>query len=181
MSFLNIYIYLPCLFWFKLLNFKHFIPLSLVPQEIRAQGARAEAAFTEAMEKGSVEVYRGRIMLLGQDRAGKTSLKKFLLGIPFDPEEESTVGVKVEQTKFVVEIDQVKNWQCTDQKKLDLSEFREDIAKITAEHLKALEGRNQENIDSIKLEQEIDDLSGLHGVIVLPKIEVFTRYNDFIR
>ncbi|XP_020605026.1 uncharacterized protein LOC110043869 [Orbicella faveolata] len=118
-----------------MLNIIHFIPLSLVPQEIRAQGPRTEAAFKEAIEKG--------IMLLGQDRAGKTSLKKFPLGIPFDPEEENTVGVKLEATKFEVEVDQVKNWQCTDQKKLDLSVFREDIAKITAEHMKAMEGRKQ--------------------------------------
>ena len=52
---------------------------SLVPQEIQAQGHRAEAAFKEAIEKGSVEVYRGRIMLIGQDRAGKTSLRNFFL------------------------------------------------------------------------------------------------------
>ena len=95
----------------------HLNPLLLAPQEIQIQSHRAEAAFKQAMEKGSVEVYRGRIMLLGQDRAGKTSLKKFLLGIPFDPEEESTVGVHVEPTKFEVEIDQVKNWQSADQKK----------------------------------------------------------------
>ena len=106
------------------------------------------------MEKGSVEVYRGRIMLIGQDRAGKTSLKKFLLGIPFDPEEESTVGIKVDPTKFEVEIDQVKNWQCTDHKKLDLSEYREDIARITAEHMKALEGESQETSDVMDLEQD---------------------------
>ena len=142
-----------------MLNIIHSYPLSLVPQEIRAQGPIAEAAFKEAMEKGSVPVYRGRIMLLGQDRAGKTSLKKFLLGISFDPEEESTIGI--EPTKFEVEIDQVKEWQCTGQKKLDLSECREDIAKITAEHIKALEGKSQEAIDPFK-------------------IEVFTYYNDFI-
>jgi len=145
-----------------MLNIIHFIPLSLVPQEIRAQGPRTEAAFKEAIEKG--------IMLLGQDRAGKTSLKKFPLGIPFDPEEENTVGVKLEATKFEVEVDQVKNWQCTDQKKLDLSVFREDIAKITAEHMKAMEGRKQ----------VINDPSRLHDVIVLPTIEVFTYHNDFI-
>ena len=90
-------------------------------------------------------------MLIGQDRAGKTSLKKFLLGIPFDPEEESTVGIKVDPTKLEVEVDQVKNWQFTEHKKLDLSEYGEDIAKITAKHMKAL-----------------------------PKIEVFTYDNDFI-
>ena len=136
-----------------MLNLIHSNPLSLVPQEIRAQGLKAEAAFKEAMEKGSVPVYRGRIMLLGQDRAGKTSLKNFLLGIPFDPEEDSTVGVEVE-------IDQVKEWQRTDKKKLDLSAI-EDIAKITAENVKALEGKSQETIDPFK-------------------IEVFTYYNDFI-
>ena len=157
----------------------HFI-YSLVPKEIQAQGRRAQAAFREAMEKGSVEVYRGRIMLIGQDRAGKTSLKKFLLGIPFDPEEESTVGVKVDPAKFEVEIDQVKNWQFTDHKKLDLSEYSEDIAKITAEHMKALEGESQETTDSMDLEQELNDPSRLDDVIVLPKIEVVTYDNDFI-
>ena len=123
------------------------------------------------MEKGSVSVYRGRVMLLGQDRAGKTSLKKFLLGLPFDPKEESTKGVKVETTKFKVENDQVKDWQCTDQKKTVLSEFREDIAKITAERMKAMEGKSQETIDSMDLEQEINDPF---------KVEVFTYYNDSI-
>ena len=137
---------------------------SLVPQEIQAQGHRAEAAFQKAMDEGSVEVYRGRIMLIGQDRAGKTSLKKFLLGIPFDEKEQSTVLVEVEPTK----IDQVKNWKCTHQKELDLSEHREDIAKITAEGMK-------------DLEQERDNPSRLQDVNVLPKIEVFTYHNDLYK
>ena len=124
---------------------------SPVPKEIQAQGHRAEAAFQKAMDEGSVEVYYGRIMLIGQDRAGKTSLKKSLLGIPFDLEEESTVGV---------EVDQVKNWQLTDQKKLDLSDFREDIAKIIADGMK-------------DLEQERNDPSRLHDLF-----EVFYSFND---
>ena len=126
------------------------------------------------MEKGSVEVYRGRIMLIGQDRAGKTSLKKFLLGIPFDPEEESTVGIEVHPSKFEVEIDQVKNWQFTDHKKLDLSEYLEDIARITAEHMKALEGESQETTNSLDLEQELNDPFRRHDVIDMPKFKVFT-------
>ena len=153
-----------------MLNIILINPDLLVPQEIQTQGHRAEAAFREAMEKGSVEVYRGRIMLIGQDRAGKTSLKKFLLDIPFDPEEESTIGIKVDPTKFEVEIDQAKNWQCTDHKKVDLSEYRDDIAKITAERMKAVEGESQETTGSMDL----------HDVNVLPKIEVFTYDNDFI-
>ena len=39
-----------------------------------------------------MNVYRGRIILVGQDRAGKTSLKKSLLGLPFDFKEQSTDG-----------------------------------------------------------------------------------------
>ena len=163
-----------------MLNIILITPHSLVPQEIQAQGHRAEAAFKEAMEKGSVEVYRGRIMLIGQDRAGKTSLKKLLLGIPFDPEEESTVGIEVHPSKFEVEIDQVKNWQFTDHKKLDLSEYHDDIARITAEHMKALEGESQETTDNMDLEQELNGPFRLHDAIVLPKTEVFTYDNEFI-
>ena len=101
------------------------------------------------MRYGKVQVYRGRIMLLGQDRAGKTSLKKSLLGIPFNPEEESTVGVEVDPSKFEVDVDQVQNWQRTEQKKLDVSEFADDIARIIAKDLTETE-TDQRNIDDVK-------------------------------
>ncbi len=121
-----------------------------MPPEIRARGSRAELAFQRAMRNGRVQVYRGRIMLLGQDRAGKTSLKKSLLGIPFNPEEESTVGVEVEPSKFEVDVDQVQNWQRTEQKKLDVSEFADDIARIMAKDLTETE-IDQTNIDDVKV------------------------------
>ena len=41
-------------------------------------------------------------MLIGQDRAGKTSLKKSLKGICFDPQEDSTVGIEVDPSHFKV-------------------------------------------------------------------------------
>ena len=137
-----------------------------VPQEIQAQGPRAEAAYQKALRDGSVQVYRGRIMLLGQERAGKTNLKKFLLGIPFDPDEESTVGVTVDPSTCKVEIDQVKNWQCTEQKKLDMSDFKADIAKMIARDLK-----DQNTIDNMDLEQVTKKFSNAHAEI-LPKAEV---------
>ena len=98
-----------------------------------------------------MQVYRGRIMLLGPDRAGKTSLKKSLLGIPFNPEEESTVGVEVDPSKFEVDVDQVKNWQRTEQKKLDVSEFADDIARIIAKDLTetSVDQKNINDVDSI--------------------------------
>ena len=118
---------------------------STVPPEIRARGPRAELAFKRAMQNGRVKVYRGRIMLLGQDRAGKTSLKKSLLGMPFNPQEESTVGVEVDPSKCEVAVDEVKNWEPTEGKKLDVSEFNEDIARLIAKDLNETEA-DQTNI-----------------------------------
>ena len=117
---------------------------SSVPLEIKARGPRAERAFQKAMQNGKVKVYRGRIMLLGQDRAGKTSLRKSLLGMPFDPHEESTVGVEVNPSKCEVEVDQVKNWAPTPGKKLEVSEFVEDIARLIAKDLNQTEADEKE-------------------------------------
>ena len=118
---------------------------SSLPPEIRARGPAAERAFQKAMQNGKVKVYRGRIMLLGQDRAGKTSLKKSLLGMPFNPQEESTVGVEVDPSKCEVEVDQVKNWEpiATERKKLEVSEFGKDIAMLIAKDLNETEAEEK--------------------------------------
>ena len=142
-------------------------PGSSLPREIEVQGLRAEAAFRKAMQSGRVQVYRGRIMLLGEERAGKTSLKKSLLGIPFDTEEESTVGVEVQPTKFEVEIDQVKSWHCIERKKLIL-EFTEDkrVAEMIVGNMRELEleDKDKKTMDNMDLESQAANV---------PKIKVF--------
>ena len=55
-----------------------------------------------------MSVYRGRILLVGQDRAGKTSLKKSLLGLAFNPKEQSTEGIEVDPSICEIEVDHVK-------------------------------------------------------------------------
>ena len=121
----------------------------LVPREIKAQGPEAKLAYGNALKTGKVKVYRARIMLIGQDRAGKTSLKKSFLGLPFDPEEDSTDGIEVDPSKFEVDIDQVKNWKRTD-KKLSVSQFAFDLAKMVA---KEIQERGKEEDD----EEDCDD------------------------
>ena len=108
---------------------------SSVPAEIRDRGPETERTFQKAMRTGKVKVYRGRIMLLGQDRAGKTSLKKSLLGFPFDPKEECTVGVEVDRAKCELEVDKVENWMPSKRKKREVSEFEEAIAKFIVKDL----------------------------------------------
>ena len=118
--------------------------LYLVPREIKAQGPEAQLAYENALKTGKVKVYRARIMLIGQDRAGKTSLKKSFLGLPFDPEEESTDGIEVDPSKFEVDISQVKNWKRTD-KMLSLSQFALDLAKIVAKEIQERGKDNEED------------------------------------
>ena len=79
-----------------------------------------------------MKVYRSRIMFIGQDGAGKTSLKKYLLGLPFNPQEKSTEGIELDLSKFEVDVDHVKNWQRTKQKDLDVRDFYENIGVMIA-------------------------------------------------
>ena len=121
----------------------------LVPREIKAQGPEAKLAYGNALKTGKVKVYRARIMLIGQDRAGKTSLKKSFLGLPFNPEEDSTDGIEVDPSKFEVDIDQVKNWKRTD-KKLSVSQFAFDLAKMVAKEIQE-QGKEEDD------EEDCDD------------------------
>ncbi|XP_068688927.1 uncharacterized protein [Montipora foliosa] len=76
-----------------------------VPPEILARGSSAVASYFKALADGRTSIKRVPIMLIGQDRAGKTSLKKSLKGICFDPEEDSTVGIDVDPRYFKVTTD----------------------------------------------------------------------------
>ena len=55
-----------------------------------------------ALAEGKTCDKRVPVMLIGQDRSGKTSLKKSLRGEPFNPAEESTVGIDVDPSHFKV-------------------------------------------------------------------------------
>ena len=79
-----------------------------------------------------MNVYRGRILLIGQDRAGKTSLKKYLLGLPFDSKEQSTEGIEIDPSKCEIGVEQIKNWNSTSDNRSNLPEFAEYIARILA-------------------------------------------------
>ena len=85
--------------------------------------------YQKALRDGFVNVYRGRIFLIGQDRAGKTSLKKSLLGVPFDPKEESTEGI--DPSKCDIDVNRVQNWH-VDSKNTILSEVSEQISRSLA-------------------------------------------------
>ena len=108
--------------------------LPLAPKEIQARGRKAILAYENALKTGKVKVYRARIMLIGQDRAGKTSMKSSFLGLPFDPGEQSTDGIEVDLSKFDINVDQVKSWERTNDN-LGVSQFARTLAGMVAEKL----------------------------------------------
>ena len=107
----------------------------------RAEVQTAQLAYEMALRDGYVNVYRGQIKFVGQDRAGKTSLKKTLLGLPFDPKEQSTEVIEVNTTQCEIEIAQVKNWHSTQENKPGLIECSKDIARMVTEKVMCLYSR----------------------------------------
>ena len=101
------------------------------PSEVKARGRKAMLAYENALKTGKVKVYRARIMFIGQDRAGKTSLKNSFLGLSFDPKQQSTDGIELDLPKFEVDVDQVINWKRTDEKQ-GVSKFVPSLVRMVA-------------------------------------------------
>ena len=107
----------------------------VAPKEIEARGDRAQFVYHRALRDGAVSVQRSRILLIGQDRAGKTSLKKSLIGLPFNRNENSTEGIEVDPSIFQVHADEVKNWQPIDKSERGLLGCSNDVAQMVVEKL----------------------------------------------
>ena len=118
-----------------LLTFNKHPFFSLAPLEIEARGEKAQLAYQSALKDGAVNVYRGRVLLIGQDRAGKTSLKKSLIGLPFKRKEKSTDGIEVDPSKFQLDVDEVKNWQPIDERKQGFLGCSNDVAQVLVEKM----------------------------------------------
>ena len=124
------------------------------------QGPSARLVYEEALKDGFVNVYRGRIVLVGQDRAGKTSLKKTLLGLPFDFKEQSTDGIEIEPSKFEIEVEQIKNWtpSCANESSLsDCLEYTTGVAKLLATeryHMIVRDDKEDSEMKSVRAQPE---------------------------
>ena len=77
-------------------------------------------------------------MLVGQDRSGKTSLKKSLKGMCFDPEEESTVGIDLDRYHFQVTTEMWTTGKKNEEGDVDEEaiSFEENVAWLAANTLK---------------------------------------------
>ena len=74
----------------------------VVPSEIRSRGRLAVQTYNNALKDGKTNIKRIPVMIIGQGRAGKTSLKKSLTGETFSATERSTEGIETDPSHFKV-------------------------------------------------------------------------------
>lgn len=109
---------------------------TLVPREILERGPLALEAYNKARSEGTTVVKRVPIMLIGQNRSGKTSLKKSLRGQPFDENEKGTSGIDVDPSFFKVSCELWKvGERDQDASPVSASLFDCHIAKSTVKNL----------------------------------------------
>ncbi|XP_070564331.1 uncharacterized protein [Ptychodera flava] len=87
-----------------------FVDPESAPTEILARGPESMKAFLQASKAGTKPIFRTRLMLVGQDRVGKTSLKKSLTGQRYNSSEESTDGIDT-SAACEINIEKFEAWQ----------------------------------------------------------------------
>ena len=122
--------------------------------EIHARGPLAVKAYNKALKEGNVRVKRIPVMLIGQERTGKTSLKKSLIGETFDKREESTDGIEADPSYFEVSTEIWKTGEKMVETDPDSSIWYEHpaAAKLITELLRKEEG-NLPDVSESQVEQ----------------------------
>ena len=127
----------------------------MTPPEINLRGPKALEAYNRALTEGKTRVRRIPIMLIGQDRSGKTSLKRSLQGLRFNPDESSTVGIDVDPSYFKVTTEIWKTGkkdQAANKEEMAAS-FEHHVARVVVENL-----REQELTSEVKTMNKSKDL-----------------------
>ncbi len=65
----------------------------VIPVEIRRRGEEAIEVYKRALREGKTKIPRCNLLILGQERMGKTSLLSLLLGRKFNPDQDPTRGI----------------------------------------------------------------------------------------
>ena len=108
----------------------------LVPPEIVVRGRLALEAYHKALAEGKTFVKRVPVMLIGQDRSGKTSLKKSLRGELFNPDEENTVGIDIDPSHLELS---TEIWTMPEKDQEPISgtsiSYEHHVARATVKHM----------------------------------------------
>ena len=144
------------------------------PPEINLRGPRALEAYNKALREGRTRVRRIPIMLIGQDRSGKTSLKKSLQGLRFNPDEGSTVGIDVDPSYFKVTTEIWKTGkkdQAANKEEMSAS-FQHHVARVVFENLREQELASEVNTMGKSKDLESSPTISTEAQIVSESIEI---------
>ena len=123
-----------------------------MPQEIRARGPLALRAYKKALSEGRTCIKRVPIMLIGQDRSGKTSLAKSLKRERFNPEEDSTVGIDVDPSHFKVSTEIWKPGEKDEQRNVE-GGWQHYVARLIVQNLSEKKSApKEESLESDEIE-----------------------------
>ena len=112
-------------------------------------------------------------MLIGQDRSGKTSLKKSLQGLRFNPDEGSTVGIDVDPSYFKVTTEIWKTGekdQAANKEEMAAS-FDHHVARVTIENL-----RKQELTSEVNTMDKSKDLES--SITISTEAKIMSESNE---
>ena len=114
-------------------------------------------AYKFALLEGKVKVCRARLLIFGQHGAGKTSLIKSLIGLPFNSEEPSTEGLAMSSSKVEVNSNQVVEWKAISDDSKDEQVRAQDssIARLIVENI-IQRKENKESQISPEKEKEVE-------------------------
>ena len=148
----------------------------MTPHEINLRGPRALEAYNKALTEGKARVKRIPIMLIGQERSGKTSLKKSLQGLRFNPDEDSTAGIDIDPLDFKVTAEIWKPGekdQAGNKKEMAFS-FEHHVARVVVENLKEKQLTSElTNVDKLK------DLEG--SLTVSTDAQIVSESNEILQ
>ena len=132
---------------------------TVAPTEILARGPLALEAYNKAIREGGTCVSRVPLMVVGQDRSGKTSLKKSLMGKPFNPDEDSTVGIDADPSYFQVSTEVWKVGKKGEENDSETSlSYEQHVARLAVEHLRQKQNTPKESVpESTHTEETLED------------------------
>ena len=124
-------------------------------------------AYNKALTEGKTRLKRIPIMLIGQERSGKTCLKKSLQGLRFNPKEDSTVGIDVDPSHFKVTTEiwkAGKKDQAANREEMATS-FEHRVARVVVENLREQELTSKVKIvNKLKLRKSVSESNEIPAI-----------------
>ncbi|XP_072022457.1 cyclic GMP-binding protein C-like [Amphiura filiformis] len=153
---------------------------SKTPAEILARGPKALKAFQKASQEGTKHVYRTRLMLVGQERVGKTSLIKSLTGQSFNESEEITDGV---DTRTFVEVPKDGPWRVhktasTDFAKHVQNQLEDAVSALMVQKLTEIKEDRLDSEEKAGTEFGDDDQTETSGAVLTKRVENILQQSE---